>query len=62
MDENKHVFKLTTAFNDGQMVTEFFRSQRAANRAKQWWVRVQKIDAEHGIELYEISSFRIEAL
>jgi hypothetical protein len=62
MDENGYNFKLTTRFNDGDVVTEYFRSQRAANRAKQWWVRAQKLDAESGADLYEIDSFRIEAL
>lgn len=62
MDENGYNFKLTTSFSDGDVLTEFFRRQRAVNRAKQWWVRVQKIDAEHGIVLYTINNFRIEAL
>lgn len=62
MDENGYSFKLTTTFSDGDVTTELFRSQRAANRAKQWWVRIQKIDAEHGIVVYTINSFRIEAL
>lgn len=62
MDENGYNFKLTTDFSDGDTVTEYFTSQRAANRAKKWWVRVQRLDAEHGIDLYTINSFRIEAL
>lgn len=62
MDENGYNYSLTTTFSDGDVVTEYFRSQRAANRAKQWWVRIQKLDAEHGIDVYEISSFRMVAL
>ena len=62
MDENGYNFKLTTTFSDGDVVREFFKSQRAANRAKQWWVRVQKLDTEHGTDQYEIESFRVVAL
>ncbi len=63
MDENGNNFKLTTKFSDGDVVTEYFFSQRGANRAKKWWVHVQKLDAEHGTEdPYEIESFRMVAL
>lgn len=62
MDENGYSYKLITAFSDGDVVTEYFRSQRAANSAKKWWIRVQKLDANSEIDIYEIDSFRVVAL
>jgi len=63
MDENGYNFKLVTTFSDGDRVTEFFRSQREANSAKKWWVRVQKLDAnDSAVDHYTIESFRVVAL
>jgi hypothetical protein len=58
MDENGYNFKTTTTFDDGDVVTEYFKTQRGCNWAKRWWYVAQKIEGG----TYSVTGFEVEAL
>lgn len=65
-DANGYNYKMTTRFDDGDVVTEYYVTQRGVDMAQNTWRQsevMELIDAQHDSrEAWTIDKFEVEEL
>lgn len=62
-DQNGYSYKLTTHFDDGDSVVEYYMTERGVESAKKTWRQMEQIDAQRDEDdVWTITKFELEVL